>query len=58
MVERSEHLCFTTETREAFGVVGHGGEQDFDGDLAIQFRIARAIDLAHAADAQQERRIS
>ena len=53
MIERREHLRLAAEAREALGIVGNGGEQDLDRDLAIQLRIARAIHLAHAAGAQQ-----
>jgi hypothetical protein len=39
MIERREHLRFTTEAREAIGIVGNGWQQDLDGDLAIQLRV-------------------
>jgi hypothetical protein len=53
MVERGQHLRFAAEPREAVGVVRHLREQDLDRDLAMQVRIARPIDFAHAPGAQQ-----
>ena len=52
MVQRREDLRFAFETGEPIGVVGEGGGQDLDRDVAIELRIARAIDLAHAAGAK------
>ena len=49
MIERGEDLRFALEAREAIGIVGEGLGQDLDRDVAIELRIARAIDLAHAA---------
>ena len=46
MIERGEHLRFTTEAREAIGIVGNGRQQDLDRDLAIQLRVAGSVDLA------------
>ncbi len=53
MVERRQHLRLAAETGETVGIVRDGREQNLDRDLAVQFRIARAIDLAHAAGAQR-----
>ncbi len=53
MVQRREHLRFTTKSREAIGIVGDGGQQHLDRDVAIQLRVVGAIDLAHAADTKQ-----
>ena len=50
VIERGEHLRFTTESRKTIRIVGDRGQQHFDRNVAIQFRIARAIDLAHSAD--------
>jgi hypothetical protein len=44
---------FAAEAHEAFWVVRDGREQNLDRDFATQFRIARAIDFAHASDAQR-----
>src|SRR5262249_34736123 len=50
MIQRRQHLCFALESREAIGIVREDRWKDLDCDVAIQFRIARAIDLAHPAD--------
>ena len=54
MVQRREHLRFAAEPREPIGIVGERVGQDLDRDVAIQLRVARAIDLAHAARAERE----
>ena len=36
MIERREHLRFSPEAGEAIGIVGDGGQQDLDRDLAIR----------------------
>jgi hypothetical protein len=41
-------LRFALEAREAIGVMTECFGQDFECDIAIEPRIARAIDLAHA----------
>ena len=53
MVERRQHLRFALEPREPFGIGGEQIRQDFDGDVAIELRVAGAVDLAHAALADQ-----
>ena len=52
MIQRREGLRFAREPREPFGVAREDIGQHLDRDVAIQLRIARAIDLAHAAGAQ------
>ena len=52
MIERREDFRFALESREAFAIVGDIGGQDLDRHFALQLRIARAIDLAHAAGAE------
>ena len=49
-------LRLPLESREAIGIVGERLGQDLDRDVALQLRIARAIDLAHAARAERARR--
>ena len=49
VVQRREHLRFPLEARQAIGIVGKGLGQDFDRHVAIERRIAGAIDLAHPA---------
>ena len=52
VVELGEGFCLATEAREALGVVRHVGGQDFEGDVASEFRVGGAVDLTHAADAK------
>jgi hypothetical protein len=40
-------------SRKSIGIEGELGRQDLQRDVAIQFRVARAIHLAHAAEATQ-----
>ena len=49
VIQRCEHLRFATESGEAIGIVGNGGKQDLDRNVAIQLRVAGAIDLTHPA---------
>ena len=49
MVERREDFGFALEAREPVGVGRERRRQDLDRDLALQLRVGRAIDLAHAA---------
>ena len=55
MIERREHLRFSPEAGEAIGIVGDGGQQDLDRDLAIERRVAGLVDLAHPARADSRR---
>src|SRR5204863_7742647 len=52
VAERGERLRFALEPREAIGIGGDGIGQDLDRHVAIELRVARAIDLAHAAGAE------
>ena len=47
MIERGEHTRFAFEARQPIAITGEGRGQDLDRDVAPEFRIARAIDLAH-----------
>jgi hypothetical protein len=53
MVQRGQDLGFAMEAREAIGIRGDGCRQQLDGDLPFQPRVGGAIDLAHAALAEQ-----
>ena len=53
MIQRREHLRFALEAGEAIGIARERVRQDLQRDLAIQLRVARAIDLAHAAGAKR-----
>ena len=52
MIQRGQHLRFALESREPVGISRERLGQDLDRDVAIQPRVARAIDLAHAARAK------
>ena len=47
MIERGEDFRFALKPRQPVGVGCERRWQDFDGDVTLQLRIARAIDLAH-----------
>ena len=49
MVERRQHLRFAVEARQSLRVVGEDVRENFDRDVTVQLRVARPIDLAHAA---------
>jgi hypothetical protein len=49
MIQRCHDLRFTFEPRQPLGISGEQLRQDFDGDIAIELRVAGAVDLAHAA---------
>ena len=49
MVERREDLRFAFESRKPFRIAREKVGQDLNRDLATELRVARAIDLAHAA---------
>jgi hypothetical protein len=49
VIERCQCLRFAFEARHVLRIVGQRRGQYFDGDVAIQLAVARAIYLAHAA---------
>ena len=53
MVERRQRLRLALETGEPVGIGREELRQDLDGNVAIEFQIAGAIHLAHAAGAQK-----
>ena len=53
VVDRGERFRLASEAVEPRAIACDVGRQHFDGHIAPQPRIARAIDLAHAAGAQQ-----
>src|SRR5688572_29257380 len=53
VIERGEHLRFAREPREAIGIERERCRQYFDGHVAIELRIARAIHLAHSPGAER-----
>src|SRR5262245_6469044 len=52
MVQCRQRLRFALEAVDAFRIGGDRLGEDFDGDVPIELRVARAIDLAHAAAAK------
>ena len=53
MIQRREHLRFALEARKTIGIARKCVRQDFDRDIAPEPRIARAVDVAHPAAADQ-----
>ncbi len=52
VVQLGQQLRLALEAGEALLVLGEGGGEDLDGDLALQLRVGGAKDLAHAALAE------
>ena len=57
MIERGKDLRFTCEAREAFRIVRETVRQDFQRDVAPELRVARPVDLAHPAGAEQRQNL-
>ena len=57
MIERREHLRLASQAREALGIGRDRCGQNFYRDVAAQLEVARAIDLAHAALAEQREQL-
>ena len=53
MVERSDGAGFLLEAQQTVGISRERGGQDFYGDVPAQALVARAIDLSHAACADE-----
>ena len=51
VIQRGEHFRFALKAREPIGVSRDGRRQSLDRNLALQLRVRRAVDLAHAAGA-------
>ena len=49
MIQRGQRLRFAREASQPVRVAGERRGQHLDGDLAIELRVACAIDLAHSA---------
>src|ERR1035437_6410096 len=49
VIERRENVGLTRESQEAFGVLGERFGENFQGDLALEARVARAPNLSHAS---------
>ena len=52
MIQRREHARFALEPRQPVRIVNDRIGQDLDRDVAVEARVARAIDLAHATGAE------
>src|SRR6185436_2853160 len=53
MVQRREQLRFPLKARQAVRVAGDFRQQHFDRHVAIELRVAGAVDLAHTACPEQ-----
>ena len=53
VVERGEDLRLALEAGEAVGVGGEGRGQQLQGDVAVEARVGRAVDLAHSSGADR-----
>ena len=53
MIQRGRGARFLLEAAQTVGVGGKGRGQHFDGDIASEPRIARAIHLAHPAGSER-----
>ena len=53
MIERCQQLGLALEARRAVRVSSERVRQRFDGDLALQSRVARTKDLAHATSTKR-----
>ena len=53
MIEGRERASFAIEAGEPAGIAREGGRQDFDRHFATELEIPGAVDLAHAADADE-----
>ena len=53
MIERREELRFAPEARQPIGVDCKGSGKNLQRDVAPERRVARTIDLAHAACPQR-----
>ena len=53
MVQSGDALRLDLETGATFRVSGRRAREDLEGNVALQSRVTRAIDLAHAAGAKR-----
>ena len=51
MIERGEHLRLATEPREALRILSDLHREHLERDVAVQFGVTGAVDLAHATSA-------
>ena len=53
VIQRGEQPRFALEACEPIGVAAQRFGKNFDGDVATELRIRRAVDLSHTAGAQR-----
>src|SRR5262249_46148949 len=53
--ERRHGLGLALEARERVGALGELGRENLDGDVAVQTRVPRPVDLAHPACAERRK---
>jgi len=53
MVQRGEQFGLALKPRQTLGVACKRVRQDFDRHVALQSRVARAVDLAHPSGADE-----
>ena len=53
MAEAAQHARFALESTQSIGIARDGRRQDFQRDVTIQTRLACAINLAHASNANE-----
>ncbi len=52
VIQRGQGLRFAREARQPLGIEGEVFGEDLDGNVAIELRVPRTIDLTHAAFAE------
>ena len=53
VIQRGEQPRLAFEARQPFSICRKETRQDFDRNVATEFGVARAVHLAHAADAEE-----
>src|SRR5258708_5730600 len=53
MIQRRKHLGFVLKSSHAIGIAHQRRGQDFERNVALEGRIASAVDLAHSALTEQ-----
>ena len=53
MIQPTRRASLALKARQAFGVPGELARKHFDGDIALDPRVAGAIDLSHTARADR-----
>ena len=53
VIQRREQPRLAFEARQPFGICRKEARQDFDRNVATEFRVTCAVHFAHAADAEE-----